>query len=203
MPSETIKKTVTDAVEDPPIGSSYQWEEGYYISFDPEKCTIEIKIKIKLVFADGITADEIKALKDSWATTIEHVWSGKFQICRLPSTNENCKCECYSVSIKAEFVETGEHHTVNVSKGPNRSNMTNWDTKDGSGDEAETPAHEVGHMMGLKDEYEDKANAPNRTVGDTDSIMRNDKDGVAKKSHYQFIADWLNKQVDGCNYFVK
>lgn len=63
----------------------------------------------------------------------------------------------------------------------------------------QTPcAHEVGHMLGLKDEYINKETGkaednPNFT-SDNDSIMS--EGDVVRERHYANFADWLNQQFE-------
>ncbi|MFW5701773.1 MAG: hypothetical protein ACOCX7_02370 [Bacteroidota bacterium] len=210
MPTETISRTVTDGVEDPPVGSSYEWTSGYDISVPeyPEgsDCKVTISIKIKLDPDEGISESDLNSLKQRWATNISSVWSGKFQICLPEGTepSEGCPCPCFAVEIGVEWATTGQHHTVRVRTGPARSNMSTWDTHDVSEEGSpNVAAHEFGHMMGLKDEYPDPANAPERVAGDTDSIMRDSGSGVAKSSHYGFIRDWVNSKFPDCSYEIR
>ena len=122
MPTETISRTITDGVEDPPVGSSYQWTSGYDISVPeyPEgsDCKITITIKIKLDPADEITEAEINMLKSRWASSITSVWSGKFRICLPEGTepSEGCPCPCFDVEIGVRWVTSGQHHTVRAKR---------------------------------------------------------------------------------------
>jgi hypothetical protein len=211
MPSETISNTVTDGVEDPPVGNFYEWESGYDISMpdnpEGETCKVTITVKIHLEAQEGVTDEILSSRKEKWKENIEDVWSGAFKVC-LPEgsdVSDNCPCKCFKVDINVEWEDSADdaHHTVKVKPGPSRSNMLNWDTKDGYEEgKPNVAAHEFGHMLGLKDEYADTANAPERELGDADSLMRS-SGGEVKKSHFEFIADWVNSKREDCNYEVK
>ena len=60
-------------------------------------------------------------------------------------------CTCIKpVKIVVSFVESGEHHTVNLYEGAGRASASNWTrTKT----RANSWAHETGHLLGWYDEY--------------------------------------------------
>ncbi len=66
----------------------------------------------------------------------------------------------YNLRAEVQFVDSGEHYTVALHDGPDgNGNLTNWYTRNHD----ETLAHELGHQLGLKDEYID-ARAPDRAT---------------------------------------
>jgi hypothetical protein len=101
-----------------------------------------ISVRIRLVPDDDVTADEIATLKDRWKRGIESKWSYRFLCCTRPECSHRC-----ALTFVVHWVDEGEHHRVRVRRGPERSNMTTWDTED-SGD---VVSHEFGHMLGHPD----------------------------------------------------
>jgi hypothetical protein len=64
------------------------------------------------------------------------------------------------------FSHPTPHHEINLRKGYDRGNATNWFT----GMDDMTYAHETGHLIGLLDEYVD-ARSPDRTIYRDHSLM--------------------------------
>jgi len=65
------------------------------------------------------------------------------------------KCCKFKVRIQVDFVESGEHHEVNLFQGSGRADSVNWTrikTRDNSW------AHETGHLLGWFDEYSGTTN---------------------------------------------
>jgi hypothetical protein len=95
-----------------------------------------------------------------------------------------------------QWVESGQHHTVNVDPGNDRSNMSQWYIEDGG----QTAAHESGHMFGNPDEYAEADRCPDRDVHTDNTIMGSGSQ--VKSRHYQRFADWLSNRTC-CDYEVK
>jgi hypothetical protein len=100
------------------------------------------------------------------------------------------------VDVDVQWVQSGEHHAVQVHSGSGRADMLNWFVNSTGG----TAAHEAGHMFGNIDEYAD-ANCPSRTVTSDGSIMQNSQTGSVKARHYQGFDDWLSRHTC-CTYVV-
>lgn len=99
---------------------------------------------------------------------------------------ERCCCKA-TVQIIVEFVESGEHHQVNLFQGPGRANATNWTrvkTRDNS------YAHETGHLLGWYDEYAGGAvGAAPRWKIQTAAVMNVGL--TVPKEYYWDFRDWL------------
>jgi len=167
----------------------YGWTAAYRI-VDGD-CVLQITVRIRLNPDADVTAAEIAALQAVWEPGIEARWSNRFTVNR---SSGDCGCSSYPVRFDVQFVNSSQHHTVRVRRGPARSNMTTWDTADDAG----AASHEFGHMLGLADEYAD-ANCPNRVVATDNSIMRTNT-GDTMNRHYQAFAAWLSNRT--CCGFV-
>ncbi len=169
----------------------YGWNAAYRIA-DQGGCDLRITIRIRLNPDADVTQQEIANLIATWEQGIEQRWTGVFPLSRVCGA---CGCQNYNVSFDAQFVDSAQHHTVRVRRGPARSNMLTWDTTDGAG----TAAHEFGHMLGFIDEYPD-SNCPNRTVTSDNSIMQTTA-GDPRERHYVPFAGWIT-DFTCCSYEV-
>jgi hypothetical protein len=70
--------------------------------------------------------------------------------------------------MKLRFAHPNPHHHVSLHKGSGRDDAANWFVKSPS----IVRAHELGHLVGLKDEYKDKK-SPKRKVYTDNSLMGN------------------------------
>lgn len=95
--------------------------------------------------------------------------------------------------MKVSFSYPKPHHHVALHKGGGRDDAANWFVK---GD-ATTRAHEIGHLLGLKDEYADPA-SPHRKVYTDNSLMGNYytegiKTASLKKRHGRVFAKDISR----------
>lgn len=165
------------------------------VSFDVSECIFawtaafrqegtNVSVRIRLVPDSDVTADEIEELKDRWKRGIEEKWSYRFLCCVRPDCSNQC-----ALTFVVHWVSSGEHHRVRVRRGPERTNMTTWDTED-SGDVA---SHEFGHMLGHPDEYEDD-DCPDRSPVNTGTVM-DDNSEVVERLCRPFC-DRLSQDID-------
>ena len=188
-----IRIAIPDTVSEEITDGKYGWSSGYDIEIDEAECVVKITIKIELEAGEGVEITD--AMKERWENGIENKWSGKFTLAR---EGEGEHCDEYKVVVDVQFVDSGGHHKVKVVENSrHRSNRTEWDTAD----DGDTAAHEAGHMLGRKDEYEDQENSPDRVVTDSSSVMHTPS-GSVQRGHYQGFADWVSAKT-GENYSVK
>lgn len=171
----------------------YGWTAGYHIEEDDRNCAVHVTMRIRLVPDADVTAADIATVRARWEPAIEAAWSNRFPLVRQSG---DCPCQSYTLDVDIQWVDSGEHHTVQVHSGSGRADMGNWFVNSTGG----TAAHESGHMFGNADEYAD-ANCPGRTVTSDGSIMQNSQTGQVLQRHYQGFADWLSAWTC-CTYAV-
>jgi len=144
------------------VDGKYGWNHNYSQEND------HVTIKIKLVPDAGVAITN--AMKTRWKNGIENKWSGKFDCC-------SGRRHISTVKVTINFVNNGEHLRVRIQSGGGRAKRNAW-FEDSSGNSA---AHEIGHQLGLVDEYADP-NVPNRQVN-PGNVM-SDKNKPALKRHF-------------------
>lgn len=130
----------------------------------------QITVRIRLNPDQDVSAALLETCKTRWKNGIESKWSYRFACC----SGANCTGGCV-LTFHVQWVESNPHHTVQVSLGDERSNMTHWWTDD-SGDVA---SHEFGHMLGHPDEYDDST-CPNRNPVNTGTVMDDNSEVVQR-----------------------
>jgi len=170
----------------------YGWTSAYRIT-EERDCHLHVIVRIRLQPDTGITQAQLQAVQTTWEPAIEQAWTGQFPI---QLSKGHCRCKRYSVTLDVQWVNSGEHHVVQVHAGSGRADMGNFFLNNTGG----TAAHEVGHMLGNPDEYTDPA-CPGRTVTSDGSIMQNSQTGTVRPRHYQGFANWISARTC-CTYGV-
>ena len=120
----------------------YSWDYSYTRSFDGNKLVKDIEIDFSFDAALGYTDAQKADYKKAAESAVEGVWNNKYAI-KDTATGK-------LIPIIVDITLSGPfNQKVQVHQGPGRADMTNWYTSDS----ASVNAHEVGHMMGLYDEY--------------------------------------------------
>ena len=191
-------ETKTFNCSSPPYG----WTGKFDIKFADEQVTVTVKVKLinrlggkpatdadpKPAAGDPVTDADKLAMK----TEIEAKLTNKHQLFR-----KNCSfaaaCTCaVPVNIVVNFVESGEHHVVDLYTGAGRANSGSWcrvKTRDN------TYAHEVGHLLAWFDEYTGGAvGSPPRWLPNEPANIMNVGLGVPAEYYWDF-RDWLKAKT--------
>ena len=145
---EVVTKTQQELA---PAGDvAYGWDYGYSVNFTPNRCVLKIKVKTNAAAHPdtGETPNdkELAKVQSAASSQFAKMWDNEFLLVETATQKK------YSLRTEVEFVDTGEDLAVNVYKGTGRDDLSNWYT---DSDDGVTWAHELGHQMGLLDEYED------------------------------------------------
>ena len=177
-------KEVAVTRSDPPYG----WTANFSADLAGSECAIVIRAKIARD-ADVTEAEET-AVKAQTKTEFIRIWDSKFVF-----VDEGWFWDDeYAVRVKIEYVDKDEHVVIALHKGSGHDNRRNWYVASSATDRA----HELGHQLGLLDEYidpkvENRKDASAPGVHTDNSIMGNyPVEGAAKAEaklrHGQSIA---------------
>ncbi len=120
----------------------YEWTAKF--TTDIVGSEVVATIKAKIVPDADVTTDELAAVKTQTQSEFTRIWDSKFVL--TEGTTD------YTLRVKLEYVDTGEHLNIKLHKGSARNNLESWSTDLGK---STTRAHELGHQLGLLDEYID------------------------------------------------
>lgn len=167
------RQEVRNTIKDGP----YEWTSAYDVGFDEAKKECNIAVRVKLVPKDAtVTEDDFKAIKANVGKHFPAIWDNKFKL------TDKASGKVYALRLAVTFVENNEHLVATLNHGQGYANLSNWYAQPIG---AVTPAHELGHQLGLKDEYVD-VNVPDR------------KDGAAPGAHADnsIMGDYLSEGED-------
>nr|WP_321349289.1 RHS repeat-associated core domain-containing protein [uncultured Methanoregula sp.] len=175
---ESVSQTFTDV----PPGEQYRngtfnWKSKFVIKFDSEACKADIVLSLWTT----VSAD----VWSLWSSAINQRWNGQFKLC---CPGKCCGAEGNGITMTI-VPEKKEGTTFNSAwyamKSRNTTeNMTTWSTSDVT----DIP-HEVGHMLGNKDEYYTVDGVAYGTAG-SGTIMGSHL-GAPQAKHYNMISKHL------------
>jgi hypothetical protein len=112
------------------------------------------------VLDSGVTREQGEAAKTRGRAEFRRIWDNKFI---FTDTADN---KPYNLRCDVTFVDSQEDYTITLHPGDGAIDRQNWYVLD---QDIEF-AHELGHTLGLKDEYVD-ATAPNRATGTSPGVF--------------------------------
>lgn len=163
QPQRALARTptrVTFTVSEPRVGGGrYQTGAGFDVDIDG----IEVVLtqKVRLVPGRNVTAEEVTAVKAAAEAAFVSMWDERF-IFTDASRNEQL-----FLRVRVQWVSSGQHNSVRLLKGQGRMDSGKWVT--GAVTRPIRYAHELSHLMGLLDEYQD-ATAVNRRTATSSGV---------------------------------
>lgn len=152
--------TISGTLTGPLCSLDYKYDIGF--------SNLELNVELRL-YKRGLDPDS--SLAQSWEAGIENFWNGKFDI-----YDKGIRCR-YRINFDVVFCDqlTSSVHS-----------QVNWSASDSS----RNIAHNVGHLLGLYDEYDGPLVNPENPVYDSTSIM-SDIGTAVHEEHYNAFLDWL------------
>ncbi|NOY46224.1 MAG: hypothetical protein GXP50_12360 [Deltaproteobacteria bacterium] len=160
-------------------GSSWRW--AFDVAVDSR--AVRIRVAVHPVAAGGVSRVELERAVQAWGPGVERIWSTGWAI-ETPDGRRR------PVVLDLEFTPRGYHHEVVVSRSGGRVDQVHWRLGDG----VPVIAHEVGHMLGLYDEYRGGAHVPGVPVDDPASVMASGGGrGAVRARHLERVLDWFRR----------
>ncbi|HEY0791762.1 MAG TPA: hypothetical protein VGD78_11930 [Chthoniobacterales bacterium] len=132
------QREVSQQVQDGPYG----WPASYRVRVDPQQITLNVRVQFQP--AAGTSLEEVAAVKRETSEAVSRYYDQKFGV-KEPGGHER------GVQVRVEFVDSDPDLKVTLHAGAGRDNLRHWFVKSG----VVARAHEIGHALGLKDEYVD------------------------------------------------
>lgn len=184
---------------------NYRWKGAF--DAESKDGLVTITTKIKLLNRSGakptIRGAALPAVgtpvsdtdKAAMKADIESKLSAK-SIMHRDDCSRGSTCDCskdygcckQKVKVVVEFVESGQHHEVNLFQGAGRANASNWTRVK---TRANSWAHETGHLLGWFDEYSSGAigSSPRWKNSNSTAVMSTGL--VVPAEYYWDFRDWL------------
>lgn len=200
-------------------GQVFSGTSGFDVTYMRDHFQVEVRIKLNPTDAQAKT--DMAATKALWEPMIENAWDNQYRLRNAQHT--------IPIRVNCYFTDSSPHHTVNVSSQVNPSwpayNMTNWYYR-AANYAATSPIHEVGHMLGSKDEYSLSAadyqatvgqnpvtdpnavatadTAGNNSYANSASVMGSNSAARPDPRHFNFFVNWINnhRRKDSTGAFV-
>jgi hypothetical protein len=152
---------VTNANTDARSGGlpAYAWTSAYEVEFVGSECRLNINAKINR--DAGVTEAQETSVKNVTRTEFMRIWDNKFTL-----TESGAGTGAYALRVTVTYVTSGEHVAIALHSGSGRDNRRNWFVDSNATDRA----HEMGHQLGLLDEYVD-AEVVNRATARSPGVF--------------------------------
>ncbi len=147
-PEEAIETGMT--VSNQKTDGPYGWTSSY--GLEVTKSEIRVIVNVRIEADADVTPAQVKKVKADTALEFSRYFDQRFNL-----TDD--KGQSRILKVRLNFVESGENAHVTLHSGAGRDNLSNWFVDSSAIDRA----HEMGHQIGLLDEYVD-ADAPNRAT---------------------------------------
>lgn len=171
------------------VFGDFSWPYAYSLSFTND--TLLAQINIELTGYDPGTA-----LRSTWETGVESTWGRQYEV--VDGTH------AYPILFDLAWVYTNTlaDEIVTVYQGTGYMDMLNWYTSQPSGwpdsYQGVIAAHEVGHMLGLFDEYFGGAVNPATMFWTVDPALMANL-GPVQARYYTGMLDWLKNASERPN----
>ncbi len=138
----------------------YGWTVAYDVEITPAE--VRITVGVEITPQSGVSDATVEAVEEEAEREFGRYFDGRF-------TLEDASGDTRPLRFEVDFDHSSPHHEVDLYPGDGRDNVTNWYANS----EPITRAHELGHMLGLTDEYVDtEENVPGRNSASGSDVYR-------------------------------
>jgi hypothetical protein len=167
------------------------WTSSYDVDFTSTECLVTVRVQ--LVRDGDVTEEQQRIVEAEAQNALRRVWDRRFELEDLDTHNR------FTVSVHVQFVPEHQHVTVALHSGARAQDLTNWSVQK----PPTSRAHELGHQLGMYDEYVDaqvinRATATSPGVYVDHSVMGNyysegADEAVAQLRHGVRLADAIGR----------
>ena len=145
--------TQSHQVSDGPYG----WTSAYDVHVTDAEVTVTIGAQVNP--DAGVTPAQVQRVKNVTATEFLRYWDSRFNL-------KDAAGNARPLRVRLDFGSAAPHLQIALHAGAGRDDLANWFVDSDPIDRA----HELGHQLGLKDEYVDAA-APNRAAAGSPGVF--------------------------------
>ncbi len=131
-----VKRAVTDG--------PYAWNAAYRATETPDGGVV-VNVRMQVQAAAGVGNGELAEVKRETAEAVARWYDGRFAL------QDSRGAKAHPLTVAVQFVDQDPDLKVTVRPGAGRDNLENWHVRSG----ITARGHELGHALGLKDEYVD------------------------------------------------
>lgn len=184
-PEAPKTRTIEQSIRD----DQYGWTAKFDVTFANNEC--QVVVKCKLDAQEGVTAEDVAKVQADSRTAFGQFFDNKYKL------TDKATNQAYPMRVSVVFTDKDPHLVVKLRKGKGHDNLSNWFVQS----EPIVRAHELGHQLGLKDEYIDSTTTNRKDaaapgVKQDNGLMGNFwTEGVATASVKQRHADELANRI--------
>ena len=181
MLEQEVDRGITETISDAPPGSeawngTYGWHARFQLRIEEANCQVVVTMRIRL---SGSITDEQRT---AWEASIESAWTDRFKSC----ADLLCCANGLPIIVDIQYVASNEHHAVIVHPMTTLS-MNTW----GATDTIDV-RHEVGHMLGNKEEYFTVDGTPYGPARQPAGNIMNNPANLPVAAHYWLAQEAIN-----------
>jgi nucleoid-associated protein YgaU len=150
---DELAMTQSHDVSDGPYG----WTSAYDILITDTEVIVTIGAQVTP--DPGVTPAQVRRVQQVTATEFQRYWDSRFNMRDASGTARPLR-------VRLDFASAAPHLQIALHTGEGRDDLSNWFVDSQPIDRA----HELGHQLGLKDEYVDAA-APDRATGASPGVF--------------------------------
>ncbi len=164
--ADAVAKYYNDSASPP---GQFRSDKQYQVNIKLKSLEAILVVTAKFLNTSGVEESAVENLKNEWQSASHKQWNQSQY--KLRVTDPECGTKDLKIKHALQWVESGQHIEVRFQSGKVRANVQGKVMQVGTTSNGWTFSHEIGHVIGLPDEYTDQGNKtvayrkPNGTFG--------------------------------------